>query len=80
MAQFSSLEQMQNMSKSMTLLRSYAMMGKHITASVHDPDVREVSGTVQSVTVENGVPYVHTERDSAPAESVTEVTEAEKGQ
>lgn len=58
MAQFTSLEQMQNLSQSFSSLQGTSMLGKNITAEIRDPDnpvtAKVVSGIVQSTKVENG--------------------------
>lgn len=58
MAQFSSLEQMQNMSQGFASLQGTAMLGKNITAEVRDPNnpvtPKLVSGIVQGTIVESG--------------------------
>lgn len=58
MAQFSSLEQMQNMSQGFSGLQGAAMLGKTISAEVRDPKnpvvAKLVSGVVQGTVLENG--------------------------
>lgn len=58
MAQFSSLEQMQNMSQGFSGLQGAAMLGKNISAEVRDPKnpvvAKLVSGVVQGTVLENG--------------------------
>lgn len=58
MAQFTSLEQMQNMAQGFTGLQGAAMLGKTVSAEVRDPDnpvkPKLVSGVVQGTVVENG--------------------------
>lgn len=57
MAQFSSLEQMQNLNTSVTLSRGYELLNKYIYANVSDADtnkVTNVEGTVSGVYLENG--------------------------
>lgn len=58
MAQFTSLEQMQNMSQSFSGLQGAGMLGKTISADVPDPEnplaSKLVYGVVQGTIVENG--------------------------
>jgi len=70
MAQFSSLEQMQNMSKALTLSQSFSMIGRRIFAQLND---KEVNGIAEAVIIRNSVPYIKTGEDEAPMESIIEV-------
>lgn len=58
MAQFTSLEQMQNMAQGFSGLQGAAMLGKTVSAEVRDPDnpirTKLVSGVVQGTVLENG--------------------------
>jgi Flagellar hook capping protein len=57
LAQFSSLEQMSNMSSGISSMKALAMTGKYITASVTDDssgEVTSVEGTVDSVKISSG--------------------------
>ena len=74
MAQFSSLEQMQNMSKVLSLSQSCSMIGRKISAQAKD---KEVSGVAEAVVVRNGVPYIRVGADEAPVDSVTMIQQAE---
>ena len=60
MAQFSSLEQMQNMNTAFSSVKAFSMIGKEITANVKNAEtgqVEEVSGTVESIKMSGGKPY-----------------------
>lgn len=58
MAQFSSLEQMQNLTQSFSGFQGTAMLGKTISAEIRDPDnplkTKLVAGVVQGTLVESG--------------------------
>ena len=61
MAQFSSLEQMNNMAKSFTYQQSVSLMGKYVYAEVYNQSTgtySEVMGKVESVIVKNGNPFL----------------------
>lgn len=61
MAQFSALEQMQNLNASQTMQQGYSLMGKTVIG-VAESDVvgssEYVQGTVESVTLKNGEVYL----------------------
>lgn len=60
MAQFSALEQMQNLNNSFTATKAYALIGKGITANVVDPSTKEttvISGDVSSIKFSSGKYY-----------------------
>lgn len=56
LAQFSSLEQMQNMSSTMTNTSAYTLVGKEVIVQTTDAsgETKEIRGTVDSVKVQNG--------------------------
>ncbi len=61
MAQFSALEQMQNLNKSNSKTHAYSMIGKTIEGTILNEitDIREeVVGQVSAVTMKNGEPYL----------------------
>ena len=70
MAQFSTLEQMQNMSKVLSLSQSCSMIGRQISAQTKD---REISGIAEAVVIRNGAPYIRVGGDEAALESVTSI-------
>ena len=72
MAQFSSLEQMQNMSKALLLSQSCSMIGRQIYAQSKD---KEISGVAEAVIIRNGAPFIRTGDDEVPVESITEIRE-----
>ncbi|HEY8349990.1 MAG TPA: flagellar hook capping FlgD N-terminal domain-containing protein [Clostridia bacterium] len=78
LAQFSALEQMQNLNSSFTATRAYSLIGKSILAHVKDPstgEVTEVSGDVTSVTYSGGKYYVVVRGKEVPVEDIIEVAE-----
>lgn len=78
MAQFSSLEQMQNLNTSFSSVRAYDLIGKHVTASVEDAttgDTKTVEGNVTSVKVSSGKTYVVVNGTDVPIDSVSNVTD-----
>lgn len=60
MAQFSSLEQMQEMNNAAQSSRAYALVGKDIIANVSDEagNAHEISGRVSGVTTKSGTDYL----------------------
>ena len=74
MAQFSSLEQMQNMSRVLSLAQSCSMIGRRISAQSKD---KAVSGVAEAVIIKNGAPYIRVGDDETPMDSVTEIWPAE---
>lgn len=78
MAQFSALEQMQNLNTSFTATKAYSLIGKGILANVRDPstgEITEVSGDVSSVTYSGGKYYVVVRGREVPVDDIIEVTE-----
>ena len=58
LAQFSTLEQMNNMSNSLSSMEAFSMVGKIITAAVEDPasgEMKDIQGVVDSVKIRSGV-------------------------
>ena len=78
MAQFSSLEQMQNMSLSLTQTQGFSLLNKHVTGSITDPktfETKVIDGVVTAVKVSKGKTVVMIGDKELPLESVTKVTE-----
>ncbi|AEE96057.1 flagellar hook capping FlgD N-terminal domain-containing protein [Mahella australiensis] len=79
MAQFSSLEQMQNMSANLSMAQAVAMIGKEVYATI--PTERgvqqQISGTVDSVKFSNGQAILTVGAVDVPLENVTEVRDLE---
>lgn len=83
MAQFSSLEQMQNMNSSLSQSQAFSLIGKHITANIVDDKTKETStveGDVSSVKVDKGKTYVIVKGKDIPVEKITDVTEGTRSQ
>lgn len=83
MAQFSALEQMQNLNSSMSQSQAYSLVGKYVKASYVDEATKETiygEGDVTSVKVSQGKTYVVVGGKEIPLERVTEVTEGSKTQ
>ncbi len=96
LAQFSSLEQMQNMNsslqsiddsmqqfmtgqaqsaQSMLITQAAALIGKQVTAEV---DGNEIEGLVESVFIEDSVPYALVGGGKLPVSSITGISLAER--
>jgi flagellar basal-body rod modification protein FlgD len=78
MAQFSALEQMQNLNTSFTATKAYSLIGKGVLANMRDPstgEITEVSGDVTSVTYTGGKYFVVVRGIEVPVEDIIEVTE-----
>ncbi len=78
MAQFSSLEQMQNLNTSFSATKAYSLIGKSILANVVDPttkEITEVAGDVSSVSFIGGKYYVVVRGTEVSVDDIVEVTE-----
>jgi len=78
MAQFSALEQMQNLNTSFTATKAYSLIGKRVTANVVDPSTKQikvVSGDVSSVSYSNGKYYVIVNGTEVSVDDIAEVAE-----
>lgn len=78
MAQFSALEQMQNLNTSFSYSMGFSMMGKYISAEVKDEDTGEiklVSGQVESVRMVSGKVCAVVDGQEVPMEKIGEVRE-----
>jgi len=77
LAQFSALEQMQNMNsslESMTNMQSYSLIGKYVLAeAVVDGKGQEITGVVDSIFVSNGVTMAQIGEYMVPLSSIKEV-------
>ncbi|MDA3847154.1 MAG: hypothetical protein PF505_11530 [Vallitaleaceae bacterium] len=77
MAQFSSLEQMQNMNKSQELSQAYALIGKVVQADVQIPltmETTSVEGFVDAVSYKDGVTYLKVNDTDISLEQVNSVS------
>lgn len=81
-AQFSSLEQMQNLNNSFSYSMGFSLMGKYISAAVADGDtgtVKFVEGEVSAVRSEAGVVYLVVDGEDVPIDKITNVSETPMG-
>jgi len=79
MAQFSSLEQMQNLNTSFSSVKAFSLIGKRITASITDESTGElkiVEGDVTAVKISGGKVFAVVNGQDVPVDSVTNVTES----
>ncbi len=78
MAQFSSLEQMQNMNSTMANSEAFGLVGKYVTATTTDEKTKEVStveGQVSTVKMSKGKVYLSVGNKDVELSSVTNVTD-----
>lgn len=78
MAQFSALEQMQNLNASFSATKAFGMIGKYITASMVNESTfttETVVGMVDSVKMEGSKTFLVVEGKDVPVEKVIKVTE-----
>lgn len=69
MAQFSSLEQMQNLNTSASISQAYALMNKDIFATLIDPNTNKtigIQGTVIGTFMKNGKVYLKVNAEGFP--------------
>lgn len=79
LAQFSSLEQMQNMNNSITQSQAYNLLGKKVEASVTDESTKvttTVQGYVSEVKTKSGKVYVVVNGRDIPVEKITRVMDS----
>lgn len=82
MAQFSALEQMQNLNQTFSYSMGFSMMGKYIAAEVKDEatgEVRYVEGKVDMVRVINGKVHAVVGEDDVPVDKITQVSDTSIG-
>jgi len=75
-AQFSSLEQMQNLNTTMTSMKAFSMLGNYVVAQVTDSasgELKLVEGNVTNVKTSSGKTYVVVNGEDIPVENVLEV-------
>lgn len=78
MAQFSALEQMQNLNTSASSTKAFGLIGKNVTASIVDAttkESKEVNGDVTNVKISAGKVYVVVNGNDIAIEDVTDVAE-----
>ncbi|HHW30452.1 MAG TPA: flagellar hook capping protein [Clostridiaceae bacterium] len=74
MAQFSALEQMQNLNSNFTHLKAFSLIGLNVLATIIDKqtsEVREITGFVQGVKIAQGNAYVIINDEDVPVDSIT---------
>lgn len=79
MAQFSALEQMQNLNTSFTATKAYSMIGKSILANIVDPSTKEteeVSGDVSSIKFSGGKYYAIVRGIEVSVDDIVDVAES----
>jgi flagellar basal-body rod modification protein FlgD len=82
MAQFSALEQMQNLNQTFSYSMGFSMMGKYISAEVKDEatgEVKLVNGRVDMVRVVNGKVHAVVGEDDVPVDKITQVSDTSTG-
>jgi len=78
LAQFTSLEQMYNLNSSMSAVKAFSLIGRHITAEFIDDTTKEskvVKGVVESVKVSSGEIYAVVNDVDVPVDKIIEVTD-----
>ena len=75
MAQFSSVEQMQNLSATITSGQALSLTGQYVILNVPDAagNINQVSGLVDYVTVQDGKNYFHIGDDYYPSDYLDSV-------
>ena len=75
MAQFSSVEQMQNLTSTITSGQSMSLTGQYVILNVPDAagNIDQVSGLVDYVTVQDGKTYFHIEDNYYPSDYLDSV-------
>jgi flagellar basal-body rod modification protein FlgD len=75
-AQFSSLEQMKNMSTSIENMKAYSLIGKYVTATYTDTSgkIKTVEGEVEGVRVISGNVHLTINGEDIPTDKVQEVS------
>ncbi|MGE5613916.1 MAG: flagellar hook capping FlgD N-terminal domain-containing protein [Bacillota bacterium] len=78
MAQFSALEQMQNLNVSFAATKAYSLIGKRVIANITDPTTKritEIDGDVSSVMYSSGKYYAIVRGVEVPIDDIVHVTE-----
>ena len=78
LAQFSSLEQMQNLNSTNTNSQAFSLVGKEVIVSAKDSQGNEnqVKGTVDYVTIKNGSAYLSINGDLYEASKIVQVMDS----
>ncbi|HAN10207.1 MAG TPA: flagellar hook capping protein [Clostridiales bacterium] len=83
MAQFSSLEQMQNLNTTTSKMLGYSLMNKVVQADVSDKETGEtetITGAVDGIKIQNGEAYLSVEGNDVKMKDVTLVTDVSNAQ
>lgn len=81
-AQFTALEQMQNLNQTMTNAQAFGTIGKGVFMNTKNKQTGQyemIYGRVQSVEIVNGKPYLNLGDKSAPYEDITKVQDVDFG-
>jgi flagellar basal-body rod modification protein FlgD len=76
LAQFSALEQMQNLNRTVAYSTGFSMMGKYVSAEISDAatgKVKYIAGRVDMIRVVNGTVCAVVGNDEVPLENITQV-------
>lgn len=79
MAQFSALEQMQNLNSSFSMTMGFGLIGKYVVGQVTNEDTGNtayVSGVVESVRVKSGKVYAIVDGQEINVDNITDVSDA----
>jgi len=78
MAQFSSLEQMQNLNTSFTATKAFSLIGKTVNATITNAsnETEQISGNVTNVKLSAGKYYIVVNGTDVPIDNVTEVSDS----
>ncbi len=79
MAQFSALEQMQNMSSSLTQTQGFSLIGRHVQGGVVNSatlETKQIDGIVSAVKVSKGKTTVIVDDQEMPVENISKVLES----
>jgi flagellar basal-body rod modification protein FlgD len=81
MAQFSALEQMQNLNNSFSYSMGFSLLGKYISAQITDDDgdVTYVNGRVESVRMSSGKVVAMVDGKEVPLEKISQVSDTQIG-
>ncbi|SNX55516.1 flagellar hook capping FlgD N-terminal domain-containing protein [Thermoanaerobacterium sp. RBIITD] len=76
MAQFSTLEQMQNLNSSFSAVKAYSLIGKNVSATTDvNGNSKNITGKVDGVYVDGGKYYLKVQGSDVPIDSVSVVTD-----
>lgn len=78
MAQFSSLEQMQNLNTNFSAMKAFTLMGKNISADVKDSETGEqtyVNGIVEKVLIDKGKVSVRVGERDIPIDEIIDISD-----